>query len=83
MQHKKAIMEPTYFPEIHFVMQHFAHVSKSYLSFCYPGITNTTCINLSRGCHLGKGMFSIIGINKLPSITTVFPGRKIFYHQGV
>lgn len=59
---------------MHFAMQHFARVSKKYLNFClnYAGITNTAYINLSQRYHLGKYMFSIIGINKLPSIIT-FP----------
>jgi len=66
-------------------MQHFAHVSKNYLNFClnYPGITNTTAINLSERYQLGKDMFSIISVNELPSIITVFPRSKTFSHQGV
>lgn len=76
-------MDLIFFPEMHFVLQHFAHVSKNYLNFClnYPGITNTTYINLSQRYHLGKDMFSIIGINMLPSVITVFPRSTMFYGQ--
>lgn len=74
-------MELIHFPEMHFVMQHFPHVSKSCLNFClnYLSITSTTYINLSQRYDLFKDMFSI---NKLPSIITIFLRSKMLYHQG-